>query len=495
MTEATLIYPHQLFADNALLARDRRVYLIEDQLFFTQFRFHIQKLLLHRASMRAYADRLLAEGYSVIVVPVSELPSTGAIADRLASDGVRRAVVHDPVDDWLERRLTRACAQREIELIVSESPAFLLDRPTLRAYGEPILARGRSLRQRDFYAWQRKRLGILVDERGAPLGGRWSFDGENRKRIPKDFPLPLDPEPNADPRVAIARDTLAREFPDAYGSAATFWYPIDHVQANAWLTSFIAERLDLFGPYEDAMTNRRIRVFHSMLSPLLNCGLLTPRDVIDAVLARHAEHPIPLASLEGFIRQVIGWREYIRMVYVLQGRTQRTSNALGAHRPLPTSFWNGTTGLAPVDGVIRTTLTHAYAHHIERLMVMGNILALCGIRPDDAYTWFMSLYIDAYDWVMVPNVYGMALYADGGLMSTKPYVSGSAYLRRMGEYGAGPWTAVWDALYWRFIGTHPDAFAERGGAGLAAARYTSLTPEVRATHAKIAQEFLDGLEK
>lgn len=487
---AALVYPHQLFADGPLLAPGRPVYLIEEPLLLSQYRFHVQKRILHRASLRAYADRLRAAGHEVRYVEHARIARTEDIATVLEADGVTAAVAYEPIDDWLETRLSAALAERGIALELLESPMFLTDRAACRAYA--ARARGR-LRMRDFYAWQRRRLGVLVDEDGAPAGGRWSFDTENRKRIPADHPVPPDPAPSANPYVAEARDYVVRAFPDAYGTADAFFYPVTHEEAATWLSAFLAEKLRDFGPYEDAITTRGAVLYHSVLSPLLNVGLLTPRQVLDATLAHAERASVPLPSLEGFVRQVIGWREFVRLSYLVQGRAQRSRNALRATRPLPESFWTGTTGIEPIDHTVLSVLRHAYAHHIPRLMVMGSFMTLAGIRPDDAYRWFMELFIDAYDWVMVPNVYGMALYADGGLITTKPYVASSAYLRRMADYPRGDWEAAWDALFWRFVGAHEAAFAQSGRLGFVRIQYKKMSAEKRAAYATRAEAFLASL--
>ncbi len=191
---------------------------------------------------------------------------------------------------------------------------------------------------------------------------------------------------------------------------------------------------------------------------MLNIGLLTPKQVVEAVLA-HGEE-VPLNSLEGFIRQVIGWREFVRLIYVHAGTKQRTRNFWGLSQKLPASFYSGTTGIAPFDASVERTLNHAYCHHIERLMVLGNFMLLCDIAPDAVYRWFMEMFIDSYDWVMVPNVYGMSQHADGGLMTTKPYISGSSYILKMSDYPKGTWTTIWDGLYWRFVHRQREFFSQ-----------------------------------
>ncbi|RYF43002.1 MAG: cryptochrome/photolyase family protein, partial [Cytophagaceae bacterium] len=221
---------------------------------------------------------------------------------------------------------------------------------------------------------------------------------------------------------------------------------------------FLEERLELFGPYEDAIAQQYPQMFHSVISPLLNNGLLTPQHVVETTLHFAEIHNTPIESLEGFIRQIIGWREYMRATYVRYGREMRTRNHLNHSRSLDGSWWTGNTGLEPVDTTIHSVLSTGYAHHIERLMILGNAMLLLRIHPDEVYEWFMSLFIDAYDWVMVPNAYAMSQFAAGDKITTKPYISGSNYIFKMSDYKKGDWAGQWDALYWRFIADNRTLF-------------------------------------
>jgi deoxyribodipyrimidine photolyase-related protein len=257
--------------------------------------------------------------------------------------------------------------------------------------------------------------------------------------------------------VRKAHSYVRTQFPQAIGEGDAFRYPVTAEQARAALDDFLDHRFAQFGQYEDAIHADEAFLFHSLLTPALNIGLLAPQQVIDAALER-ADH-VPLNSLEGFVRQIIGWREYMRGVYRRYGRRQRTRNFWNHRRPMPAAFYDGTTGIEPVDTVIRRVLRYAYCHHIERLMILGNFMLLCEIDPAAIYQWFMELFIDAYDWVMVPNVFGMSQHADGGLITTKPYLSGSSYVLKMSNFRQGPWCTIWDALYWRFIDRHRDFFA------------------------------------
>jgi deoxyribodipyrimidine photolyase-related protein len=227
---------------------------------------------------------------------------------------------------------------------------------------------------------------------------------------------------------------------------------------------------------------------------MLNVGLLTPLQIIDSVLEYAKQNDIPLNSLEGFIRQIIGWREFIRGIYVAKGTEERNRNFFQHKRKIPSSFYDGTTGIIPIDTTIRKLLKTGYAHHIERLMILGNFMLLCEFDPDEIYRWFMELFIDAYDWVMVPNVYGMSQFADGGLMSTKPYISSSNYLRKMSNYKKAQWQEIWDALYWRFIDKHREVFNKNIRMKFMVSMYDKMLTEKKEKFIIIADNYFKSLD-
>jgi deoxyribodipyrimidine photolyase-related protein len=294
---------------------------------------------------------------------------------------------------------------------------------------------------------ERRRLDIMMNE-GSPEGKRWTFDKYNRRRMPGNIKIPELPHLKKNEFVKEAIKYVENQFPNHPGHLDHFFYPITHKEAEMWLDDFIKNKLALFGDYQDYIHHKEPYLFHSLLSSSINIGLLTPWLVVEKVLSANN---IPLNSKEGFIRQIIGWREFLRAIYCREGCKQRTCNYLNNVKDIPDKVWNGKTGLEPFDKTINRVYQNAYAHHIERLMVIGNLFLLLGIHPDQVYRWFMMFFIDAYDWVMVPNVYGMSQYADGGLITTKPYVSSSNYLKNMSNYSSVEWKTIWDGLYWSFI--------------------------------------------
>jgi deoxyribodipyrimidine photolyase-related protein len=347
--------------------------------------------------------------------------------------------------------------------------------------------------QTDFYIAQRKQRNLLMEAYGKPLGGKWTYDAENRERFPKGETIPKLPAPSRNNFVSEAMLYVDRFFPNGYGDTSNFIYPVTRKDALKWLDRFLDERFAKFGIYEDAMVSKEHFLYHSVLTPMLNIGLLNPGEIVEAALQKSSNAEMPLNALEGFIRQIVGWREFIRIVYAREGSKQRTKNYWGFTRKIPPQFWTGETGIEPVDTVIKKLLKTSYNHHIERLMVMSNFFLLCEFDPDEVYRWFMEMYIDAYDWVMVPNVYGMTQFADGGLMTTKPYISGSNYLMKMGDWPKGDWQQVWDGLFWRFMHVHRDFFLQNPRLGMLVKTFDKMNEEKRKAHLENAGRFLEQL--
>ena len=495
-TSALLVFPHQLFFDHPGLSKDPDVVvLLEDSLFFGDaaypLAFHKQKLWFHRATMTRYAALLRERGLTVR--HVEHRSPNGALASFLASfaeEGGTEVVLTEPHDFLLEKRLDRLCARHAIQQVRMPTPMFLNRAEDNHEY--------RSGKRRwfmaDFYKHQRRRLQVLMDE-DKPMGGQWSFDKDNRKKVPKALrsQIPSLPEPVTDDIDEAARRHVEAHYPDHPGSLNDLIYPTSHAEAVTWLDRFIEERFAHFGEYEDALLEGESFLWHSVLTPMLNTGLLTPKQVLDAIERPDVASFVPLNSREGFVRQIIGWREFIRATYEDLGVTMRTTNHWAHHRPLSPRFYNATTGIPPVDDVIRRSLQTGYCHHIERLMVLGGFMFLCELDPDHIYRWFMEMYVDSYDWVMVPNVYAMSQNADGGLITTKPYFSGSAYIRKMGNYPKGPWTQVWDGLYWRWILKHHDALAKNPRWAMMCATARRMSAEKKAEHLHHAETFLASL--
>lgn len=457
MQTAKLIFPHQLFEQHPLRGIQGQTWLVEEFLFFKQYNFHQQKIAFHRASMKFYAAYLTQSGENVQYIPAQDVcADVRKLIPFLHSKGVTTLYMVDPVDDWLSKRVKAACKSAQMNCVVVESPMFLNTNEELTPFFKPDK---KKFFQTEFYKQQRKKHHVLIEENGEPKGGQWTFDVENRKKYPKNKPIVKITFPELTPYMEEAYAYTQQHFGNNIGSLSqAMRYPSDFASSESWLKQFLSKRLHEFGDYEDAIVYEAAVLNHSVLTPMLNVGLLTPEKVLSDTFLYHAENEVPINALEGFVRQIMGWREFIRGVYVAKGSTERTRNFWGFHRKMPASFYTGTTGIFPVDETIKKVLKTGYCHHIERLMVLGNFMLLCEIHPDAVYQWFMELFIDAYDWVMVPNVYGMSQFADAGLMSTKPYISGSNYLMKMSDYPKGEWQEIWDALFWRFLDKHRTFF-------------------------------------
>jgi deoxyribodipyrimidine photolyase-related protein len=475
-SSAILLYPHQLFEElsrfqTGFSKTPSRVYIVEDPLFFQDEQypahFHIQRMLLHRVSGLRFKAHLEQAGHPVVYLSFEGQEIYQTLLASLREHKITTLVLPDPCDFMLSKRLNLWADHHGISLVFKESPGFINTTESLNDF-----FKGRQkYAQTSFYIHQRKQLGILLDLEGKPRGGQWSFDPANRKKLPRghhppDILLPIDHDPTL---LQEQFEVLKTQFPQAIGIAAfdatRFYYPTTHTGALQWLNTFLQERLQNFGDFEDALSQNHPHIYHSILSPLINTGLLTPQQVIEASLnyanaQEGTSQAIPINALEGFVRQIIGWREYMRAVYLREGVKIRTSNFWDHQHPMPESLYTGTTGIPPVDHSLAKLKQTAYGHHIERLMVLGNFMCLCEIHPTAVYTWFMEFFIDAYDWVMVPNVYSMSQYADGGILTTKPYISGSNYLRKMSDYPKGEWCDIWDSLYWRFIHKHRAFFEQ-----------------------------------
>ncbi len=489
--QIAIVFPHQLYEDGPL-RHCERFYLVEESLYFNQYNFHKQKITYHRATMKWYAAYLAEQGKEVNYIDaIDDRSDIRMLISRLSSAGVQSIAFIDPTDDWLTKRITASCDRANIQYQQYNSPNFINTPRELQEYFE---GRKRFF-QADFYAHQRTTRNILMETEKQPLGGKWSFDAENRKKFPKNTAAPAFSFQSASPFYEEAESYTQKHFSKNYGGLdRTKIYPATHAESKAWLRRFLEERFELFGVYEDAIVAKEHILYHSVLTPMLNTGLLSPVYILQEVLHYASNHEIPLNSLEGFIRQLIGWREYMRAVYLFKGVEERNKNFWGFKRKIPESFWTGTTGIAPVDRTIEKVLRTGYCHHIERLMVLGNFMLLCEFDPDEVYRWFMEMFIDAYDWVMVPNVYGMSQFSDGGLMSTKPYISGSNYLMKMSDYPRGDWQPVWDGLFWRFMHVHRSFFLSNPRLSMLVKSFDKMPAAKQAAHLANANAFLDRLD-
>ncbi|MBS1516468.1 MAG: cryptochrome/photolyase family protein [Bacteroidetes bacterium] len=486
-----IIFPHQLFENNPVAKNCRRIFLTEEYLFFSQYKFHKQKIAFHRAGMKFYEEYLSNKGIEIIYIDAeNKLSDIRKLINHFSESGVKEIEYTDTVDYLLEKRISKSCKTNKINLNKHKTPLFL---NTTEENREFFTGRKRFF-QTDYYKQRRREKNILIDTGGNPEGGKWTFDAENRQKYPKGKTPPAYKFPAKDKFYTEAVKYTNKYFSGNYGELnEEFLYPCNYKNSRIWLKDFLHNRFGEFGSYEDAIVKNENILHHSVLSPMMNAGLITPAEVIEETLSFSKENDIPVNSAEGFIRQVIGWREFIRAVYELKGTEERTKNFWGFKRKIPSSFWNGTTGILPVDTTIKKVLKTGYCHHIERLMVLGNFMLLCEFDPDEVYLWFMELFADAYDWVMVPNVYGMSQFADGGIMSTKPYISGSNYILKMSDYKKGEWQKIWDGLFWRFMDVHRDFFLSNPRLGMLVKSLDRMSQEKKKDHFFNADKFLNTL--
>lgn len=498
MHQTLLIFPHQIFKRHpGLKENPDSVVIIEDSLFFGDAnhpaKFHKQKLWLHRSSMKRYEQMLLDDGHSVTYIEHNAgADSLQRTLSSVLPKKKQRLLVMDPVDFVLKKRLNRfASTFPTVDLQYFESSSFLNSFQQNTEY--------RSGKKRwfmaDFYKWQRRRLNVLMED-DEPAGGKWSYDEANRKKVPKKLisEIPDIPNVKRDDIDLAARDYVNQHFAENPGCLEQLIYPTSHSASTRWLKQFLESRFQNFGDYEDAIVEGESWLWHSVLTPMLNIGLLTPQQILKATLTHCNKHDIPINSVEGFIRQVIGWREFMRATYEDLGVVMRTTNHWVHQNKIPPSFYDGTTGILPIDDTIRRILRTGYCHHIERLMVLGGFMFLCEFHPDEIYRWFMEMFVDSYDWVMVPNAYAMSQNADGGLITTKPYFSGSSYVRKMSHYKAGPWCQTWDGLYWRWILKQSDQLAKNPRWAMMCSMAKKMDATKKRNHLKNAESFLKQLE-
>ena len=490
-----LIFPNQLFKIKKQFIDTRHVALIQDSLFFghdTQWKqkFHCQKVIFHKATMDYYEEELKKQGLSVIYIKHKKETRTEDNLNFLLERGFNHFITYEAFDWSLEKRTKDFSFKNNIKLEIRKSEMFL----TCDDISEEIINQKKIHGMQKFYRAQRKNLNILIDDDGLPTGGDWSFDKLNRKKLPNLIKVPKIPIINTNKFVAKAKKEVSMKYGEYYGSHENFNYPISHKEAEEWLDNFLVQRLNMFGDYEDSIDSNHRTLWHSVLSPLMNSGLLTPRLIINKSLDFYKSNNIGINSYEGFIRQIIGWREFILLMYKRNSLELRNGNFWDFEdKPIPTSFYTGQTGIRPLDDSIQNILETGYAHHIERLMIVGNLMLLCRFHPNQVYKWFMELFIDSYDWVMVPNVYGMSQFSDGGLFTTKPYISSSNYIRKMSNYKSEDWCLTWDGLFWTFIDDYKNKFKDQYRLSMILRNLEKMDPSKKIAHKRKAYDFLSKL--
>ncbi len=478
------------------------VLMVEVQDETTYVRHHKQKIAFILSAMRHFAADLRAAGIPVDYVTLDDPANTGSFTGELARAVQRhtpdRIVITEP-GEWRVRQMIDGwAAEFSVPVQMLADDRFFCTLGEFAAWAE-----GRKqLRMEFFYREMRRKTGLLMTG-DKPAGGEWNYDSENRKKLPSGYAPPPRKRFPPDAITHAVIDLVAARFPHHFGDLAAFGWPVTRADALKALDHFIDEALPAFGDFQDAMMQGEAFLHHALLSPALNAGLLTPREICAAAEAAWAEGRAPLNAVEGFIRQILGWREYVRGLYWLKMPGYSETNALKASRKLPWFYWSGETEMNCLKQCIGETRAHAYAHHIQRLMVLGNFALIAGIAPAELEEWFLVVYADAYEWVELPNVHGMVLWADGGYLASKPYAASGAYIDRMSDYcggcrydvkaKAGPKACPFNYLYWDFLMRNEATL--RGNPRMAMP-YRTLEKMSDARRDEIAadsRQFLDGL--
>ncbi|WP_428483716.1 cryptochrome/photolyase family protein [Rhodopila sp.] len=462
--------------------------------------YHRKKLVLVLSAMRHFARALTARGVRVRYVRLDDPENIQTLAGE-----VRRAVAdlepgHVVVTEPGAWRVLDSMRGWVDGIEIRSDTRFVCSIADFRHW----VAGRTGLRMEFFYRQMRRHTGLLMTEDAQPEGGRWNFDAENRRRLPASLQSPPPPEFAPDEVTRQVIELVQWRFPDGFGALDGFHFPVTAVDAEAALADFIAHRLPGFGDWQDAMRRAAPSLFHAVISPALNIGLLDPLAVCQAVEAAWRSGRVALNAAEGFIRQIIGWREYMRGIYWLRMPEYATLNALAATRPLPDFYWSGETRMECIRQVVMQTRRDAYAHHIQRLMVTGNFALLAGLHPDAVDEWYLAVYADAYQWVEMPNTRGMALFADGGIVGSKPYAASGAYINRMSDYcGAcsydvkqttGAAACPFNALYWDFIARHADRLEANPRMAMPVRSWTKMAADRRTAIRAQAADFLAGLD-
>lgn len=457
--EATLVLGNQLFPLKYQKKLKGTRFMAESHELCTHFKYHKHKILFFLMSMRRYRDELKESG---IKVHYEELPKKNIsylelLEKFLKKNKVKTLHAYEIEDHFFAEKIDSLCLKLKVSLKIHDSPMFLVKRSQFSDY----LNSTKKPFMKTFYERLRKERSILMDD-SAPVEGKFSFDGDNRNKLPKKCdPPPLHwPPPDQTPYFKEIKSLVEEHFPKHPGKCDDFWLATNRKEAKKVFKRFLDERLEGFGTYQDAITNRSDFVFHSIISPYINMGLLLPDEVIDQVEKSYRDGKCPINSAEGFIRQVLGWREFVRGIYQNFDKQQQQSNFFNHKRKLTKHWYEGTTGVPPVDDAIKKAVRFGYNHHIERLMVLSNLMLLCEIDPKEVFRWFMEMYVDSSDWVMGPNVFGMGQFSDGGIFATKPYICGSNYLIKMSDYKKDDWCDGMDGLYWRFISNNREFFSK-----------------------------------
>lgn len=467
-TNILVIFPNQLFQVKYMpfdINAFTKIFIVEEPVYFSYLPFNLLKLTFQRASMQYYFRYLLQKKLRVEYLNHKE--KSIFWIDYLLQKHTDMILHYiDPVDHNLKKQIIDASHKKKFEVIEYENPSFLSKTSDLNTYIN-TLKNKKKFSQYNFYIWQRKRLQVLMGKDGKPIGGKYSYDKYNRKPLPngnfneflkeQNIKYPHNQYNNQyiEEATKYCEKHFTNYYPQNYTPENIKWYPVTHLDAKKHFRIFLKYKLKYFGDYQDAVDYNNPFMFHSVISPQINNGLLSPAWILQKIIEYYDKHSNAqkkkiLSSVEGFIRQ-LNWREYSRLLYVYAYDLIK-KNYFNNQGKLSKQWYIGNTGILPIDLTIQSAFRYGYLHHINRLMIMCNFMNLCRIHPDEVYQWFMVFSLDSYDWVMINNVYSMGLYADGGVTTTKPYISSSNYIRKMTNFPKDDkWENIWDTLYYYFI--------------------------------------------
>ena len=455
-----LILGNQLFPVSNFeeFRNDHIFYMAEDYELCSYEKHHKLKILLFLSSMRSHADQLKKKKFKLEYKKIDSNDFKKDYLEKIKkfikTKRIKEITSFEIEDKFFEKKIESFIKKNDLIWNKIKSPMFLNSRAEFNDY----LSKNKKPFMSTFYKTTRQKLNILMKNDGNPEGGKWSFDEDNRKKLPQDTKIPKFPNITETKHTKNLKPIIEKIFKDHPGNTQNFWFATEYNDVVKLLNFFLKEKSNLFGDYEDAVSQKNNILFHSALSPYINLGLITPEFIVSKTLQFHKKNKIRLNSLEGYVRQVIGWREFMRGIYQKYSDEMEKKNFFKHNRKMKNSWYEGTTGLPPLDYAIKNALKHGWSHHIERLMILSNIMNLCELKPKIVYKWFMEMFVDSSDWVMVPNVYGMGLYSEGGIFATKPYICGSSYFMKMMDFKKGDWCNTMDGLYWRFINRNRSFF-------------------------------------
>ena len=444
-----LVLGNQLFNPKYLKNYKNHIfYMSEDYGLCTFTKHHKLKILLFLSSMRSYKDELLSKNFNIIYNDTNKnfkQSYENKLEKVIIKNKIKAVDCFEIEDKFFEKKLIAFFKKKKIKFSQIKSPMFLTSREEFKDY----LSNTKKPFMKNFYKINRRKLNILIDKNKDPIGGKWSYDEDNRKKLPDEIDIPSPIKFNHTNHTNELKIFVEKNFQNHPGHTNNFWFPTTRDQSLKLLDDFLKNKINNFGDYEDAVSKKSNIIFHSALSPLINLGLITPLEILEKI--KKLENKIKINSFEGYIRQIIGWREFMRGIYQNFDVPLKKNNFFNHKNQMKESWYNGTTGLEPLDHSIKNALKNGWSHHIERLMILSNIMNLCQIQPKEVYKWFMEMFVDSSDWVMAPNVYGMGLFSDGGIFATKPYICGSSYFLKMMDFKKGEWCNIMDGLYWNFI--------------------------------------------